>query len=307
MELTVFLDKNTFKQVETRLAHEEHEAMIRGTMVHSSSVTLFLVLGIDIEEKQRRVELDLKINAPLTPSQALTVQKQRTAMLWSIQQFRELQLTFMPRFRDFITASQQHHLDNPDTDRPERIKLILPSELHNATARQNSCAGKIWEQEADLREGEALDALNAVRQGLRARTITNSFKLKNVTGQKHNTRAQGVLRQIDLSINTNKIRYRFARNALFRLWGHGEWEKKLQVLKDTDVRGLNERALNAEELAQEEHLRERGLLNELQEAGVASPGVAVVSGDTAKRTLSWIWYDSAVSEDDPEFQDGKQN
>lgn len=82
-----------------------------------------------------------------------------------------------------------------------------------------------------------------------------------------------MLRQIDLGINSNKIRYRYARNALFRLWGHGDWEKKLQILKDGDVRGLNERALNAEELAQEELLRERGLLNELQGAGFASPGL----------------------------------
>ncbi|KAF9062495.1 hypothetical protein BDP27DRAFT_1233554 [Rhodocollybia butyracea] len=187
---------------------------------------------------------------------------------------------------------------------PEKIKLFMPSELDNHSVRNAACAGKIWEQEGQLRQGEAIDALNTVRQGLRARTLTNNFKLKNVTGQRHNTRAQGVLRQIDLGINSNKIRYRYARNALFRLWGHGDWEKKLQILRDGDVRGLNERALNTEELAQEEFLRERGLLNELQGAGFASPGVAVVAGDTGKRTLSWIWYDMSIDPEDPEFQDG---
>ncbi|KAF9072844.1 hypothetical protein BDP27DRAFT_1216848, partial [Rhodocollybia butyracea] len=296
-------DKNALKKVEIRLANEEHEAMVRGTMVHSSSVTVFLVLGLNIEEQQRQLEVDLKISSPFTPAQTLTIQKQQTVILRHIQQFCGLQATFMPRLQDFLTPSQRHNLDDPDTDKPERIKLFMPSELANQAARSTACAGKIWEQEGELRQGEAIDALNAVRQGLRARTLTNNFKLKNITGQKHNTRAQGVLRHIDLNINSNKIRYRFARNALFRLWGHGDWEKQLQILKDGDVRGLNERALNAEEIAQEEYLRERGLLNELQTAGIASPGVAVVMGDTGKRTLSWIWYDALVDSDDPEFQD----
>ncbi|KAF9067811.1 hypothetical protein BDP27DRAFT_1422543 [Rhodocollybia butyracea] len=227
-------DKNALKKVEIRLANEEHEAMVRGTMVHSSSVTVFLVLGIDIEERQWQVEVDLKINSPLTPTQTLAIQRQRSVILRHIQQFH--------------------------TDTPERIKLFMPSELENYVARNTACAAKIWEQEAELQEGEAIDALNA-------------------------------------------LWYRYARNALFRLWDHGDWGKTLQVLKDGDVHGLNERALNAEELAQEEYLQERGLLNELQAAGIASPGVAVMTGDTAKRTLSWIWYDTSIDPDEPEFQD----
>lgn len=300
----LLLDRNSLKKVEIQLAKEEHEAMVRGTMVHTSSATVFLVLGIDIEQRQRQIEVELKINSPLTPTQTLAIQRQRSLILRHIQQFRSLQGTFMPRLRDFLSAVQQSHLDDPNTNTPEKIKLFMPSELDNNSVRNAACAGKIWEQEGQLRQGEAIDALNTVRQGLRARTLTNNFKLKNITGQRHNTRAQGVLRQIDLGINSNKIRYRYARNALFRLWGHGDWEKKLQILKDGDVRGLNERALNAEELAQEELLRERGLLNELQGAGFASPGVAVVAGDTGKRTLSWIWYDMSVDPEDPEFQDG---
>jgi hypothetical protein len=64
----LLLDQNSLKKVEIQLAKEEHEAMVRGTMVHTSSATVFLVLGIDIEQRQRQIEVELKINSPLTPT-----------------------------------------------------------------------------------------------------------------------------------------------------------------------------------------------------------------------------------------------
>lgn len=70
----------------------------------------------------------------------------------------------------------------------------------------------------------------------------------------------------------------------------------MQELKDEDVRGLNERALNAEEAAEQERLMELGMLNTLEPGGVASPGVAVVG--QSSMTLSWIWYSSGRQEGD---------
>lgn len=113
--------------------------------------------------------------------------------------------------------------------------------------------------ETQLREAEACDSLKHLRQGLRARTMTSEFKLKNITGQIHNTRTQGVLRKIDLQVYKNKIRYRHARSAILSLKGCGKWEKELKVLDDDDVRGLSERALSQEERAQEEARREQKL------------------------------------------------
>lgn len=156
------------------------------------------------------------------------------------------------------------------------------------------CVAEVMEAETRLREAETHDALEELRQGLRARTATNRFKTRNTTGQVANTRAQGIQRQIDLKIHSSKLRYRYSRTALFKLKGHGDWESRLRILQDEDVRGLNERAMSREELASQEALRDMGRLNLNEPGGVTHSGV-VVLGESS-RTLSWIWYQTGRAE-----------
>ncbi|KAJ7866299.1 hypothetical protein B0H13DRAFT_1485114, partial [Mycena leptocephala] len=112
------------------------------------------------------------------------------------------------------------------------------------------------------------------------------------------TRGQGILRQVNLKIHKAKLRYRYARNALLRLRDHGPWERELEVLKDEDVRALNERALTEEERAQREAVHDLADVGE--EGGVASFGV-VALGET-RRTLSWIWYATKTGDDPTEAE-----
>jgi hypothetical protein len=147
-------------------------------------------------------------------------------------------------------------------------------------------------------EGEAREALEVVRQGLRSRMMMNRFRIRNYTGQGALTRGQGILRQINI-----KIHYRYARAALLALRGHGVWEETLRVLKDEDVRALNERALAAEEEARGDQL------DELARALARPAGVAVAEGLAAgegSHTLSWIWYTVGATddEDDPKLHEG---
>ncbi|KAJ7736387.1 hypothetical protein DFH07DRAFT_753516, partial [Mycena maculata] len=125
----------------------------------------------------------------------------------------------------------------------ETIRLFMPSDIADKTKRERACAVGLPEMEAELRIGEAREALGALRAGLRTRTMTNRYRLRNCTGQRALTRGQGVLRQVNMKIHKAKLRYRYARNALLRLKGHGGWERELQVLNDGDVHALNERAL----------------------------------------------------------------
>ncbi|THU84129.1 hypothetical protein K435DRAFT_609251, partial [Dendrothele bispora CBS 962.96] len=137
----------------------------------------------------------------------------------------------------------------------EKIKLYLPSDLLNKQGRTRACVGNLPQVEAELRLAEAKDALAGVRFGLRARTSTSRFKTQNITGQVGSTRAQGVLRRIDIEIHSHKIHYRLARDALLRLQGHGSWETKLRELKDADVRGLSERVLTSREKVERQEVR----------------------------------------------------
>jgi hypothetical protein len=76
-----------------------------------------------------------------------------------------------------------------------------------------------------MRQGEAQDALEVVRQGLRTRTMTNRYKLRNFTGQGMMTKGQGILQQINVKIHIAKLCYQYSRAALLALRGHGGWEE----------------------------------------------------------------------------------
>ncbi len=189
-------------------------------------------------------------------------------------------------------AGQRTLLDSPDSVLPEETKLFLPSELRAADrALPRACAVGLVDGECRLREAECRDALESLRQGLRTRSAGHLFTVRNVTGQNPTTRAEGVQRKVQVAIYLSKLRYRWARNALFQLRGHGTWERELRVLNDADVRGMNERLLTAEELAERQALSEQGIIDEV----IAGPSTAdaVVSRGEGRRQLSWIWYSYA--------------
>ncbi|THU87930.1 hypothetical protein K435DRAFT_866769 [Dendrothele bispora CBS 962.96] len=283
-----------FKDMELKLARQEHSRLASGLPGHPSSLCVFVVEGIMLGEVQRGIELFITVNKYMTPTQDLELQRRRTNLLKRITHFRNLQRLLMPRLADVISEEDMERIENSDNEKPEQIKLFLPSEC------------------GTLREAEALDALQGVRDGLRARTGSSRFKMQNVTGQVGNTRASGILRQIDIRIHARKIRYRLARDALLRLRGHGDWEQSIRELKDADVRGLSERVLTREEADRREHLRERAIREKdldnndfyFQEEGIQSR----VQGET-RRALSWIWWDQwelkEGTTDDPDYIDGE--
>ncbi|KAJ7923740.1 hypothetical protein B0H13DRAFT_1602306 [Mycena leptocephala] len=186
----------------------------------------------------------------------------------------------------------------------EIIDKTLTGKIVDVGTRRAACAVGLAEVEAQMRMGEVGEALEAVREGLRTRTMTNCFRLRNWTGQWMMTKGQGILRQINIKILLAKLRYRYSRGAIMVLRGHGDWEERLRVLADDDVRTLNERSLTAEEKAQNEHWELGG--------AVIEGGVARASGlarGEGSHTLSWIWYASggqAAKESDPQFYHGKQ-
>ncbi|KAJ7475078.1 hypothetical protein B0H11DRAFT_2158575 [Mycena galericulata] len=279
----------SMKDVELELAREEFEETASNVqVVHESSRSMFVVMGLEIEESQRTLELEIKAKKAATAYQALDFQKRRNAINKKIDRFRQLQGIYMPGLRDELSEEQLVLLTTNAKKEVESIKLFLPSALSSERAWENACAPRVAGIEARLRFVEATDALEELRRSLRMRTVTNRFKVKNVTGQRANTRAQGIQHQVDVRIHAAKLRYRYSREAYARLVGSGTWEATLRVLNDEDVRALNERAMTQQERSEEERLREGGLLNELEHGGVVAAGV-VVTGE-GHRTLSWIWY-----------------
>ncbi|THU79793.1 hypothetical protein K435DRAFT_875068 [Dendrothele bispora CBS 962.96] len=223
-----------FKDMELKLARQEHSRLASGLPGHPSSLCVFVVEGIMLGEVQRGIELFITVNKYMIPTQDLELQRRRTNLLKCITHFRNLQCLLMPRLADVISEEDMERIENSDNEKPEQIKLFLPSECGTRSARIRACVGELPDVESQLREAEALDALQGVRDGLRARTGSSRFKMQNVMGQVGNTRASGILRQIDLRIHARKIRYRLARDVLLRLRGHGDWEQSIRELKDAD-------------------------------------------------------------------------
>ncbi|KAJ7510750.1 hypothetical protein B0H11DRAFT_1701190 [Mycena galericulata] len=276
----------TMKEIRLKLQKEELLRSGEGVEVEREDTpTTFIIMGLEIEESQRHLAIDVKATATPTDTQTVDFLKRRAMLTKRIRAFRKLQRAYMPNVRRFLTQAQRALWDSETERDAEAVRLFLPSDIADKRKREKACAVGLPEVEAELREGEAHEALEALHQGLRTRTMTNRFRLRNYTGQRALTRGQGILRQVNVKIHKAKLCYRYARNALLRLKDHGGWERVLQVLEDSDVRALNERALTTEEAAQWEVVHD---LRDVEEGGIASYGVVALG--EGRRTLSWIWY-----------------
>jgi hypothetical protein len=202
------------------------------------------------------LEIEIKALQAPTATQGLAFAKRRTALLRRIHKFRQLQLVYMPALRGFLSDHKNQVLDGNGEQPVEITRLFMPSEIGEASNRRRACVIRLLGVEERMREGEGEEALERVRQGLRSRTMTNRFHIRNYTGQGALTRGQGILCQINIKIHLAKIQYRYTRAALLELRGHGPWEDRLVVLRDEDVHALNKRALAEEEEAQADQLDE---------------------------------------------------
>ncbi|KAJ7161942.1 hypothetical protein C8R43DRAFT_880650 [Mycena crocata] len=284
--------ERTMKDIRLELEKKELTETGRGVKVerkHTSSG--FIMMGLEIEQSQRILMIDMKAVADPSTLQELDFVKRKTAMLKRIARFRKLQATYMPNIEKYLTVGQRE-LYEDKTREPQMVKLFMPSELLDEF-RWEVCERGLDKIEEALREGELQETLEELRTALRIRTATNRFRHRDTTGQRALTRGQGLLRQVSIRILKAKLRYRYARNALMRLRNHGGWEKTYQVLQEEDIRGINERAANEQEEVERERLRELG---GIVEGGIAAAGV-VIAGQT-KHKISWIWLSSEIKDGD---------
>ena len=88
--------------------------------------------------------------------------------------------------------------------------------------------------EYDLREGQAHDALHAVREGIKTFNYNLAFKKVNIHSQSANTRAQTFLKGLAADKVSAADKYCRARDALLKL-GLSETDDVLRPLVDNDL------------------------------------------------------------------------
>ncbi|KAJ7024801.1 hypothetical protein C8F04DRAFT_1192096 [Mycena alexandri] len=280
--------EHTMKDIQLRLGKEELTRTGLGVEIerqHTSST--FVTMGLEIEQSQRILTIDLAAMKDPTTTQELDFVKRKTALTKRIRRFRRLQLTYMPELVRLLTPAQRQVWEEKGRS-AELVKLFMPSEL-GATTRGAACESGLGKIEEEMREAELQESLDDVRDALRIRTMANRFRRRNTTGQRALTRGQGLLRQISVRIHKAKLRYRYARTALLRLRGHGAWEERYRVLAEEDIRGVNERTITEEEAGERERLRQMG---EIIEGGMAVAGTVAAGEGT--HTMSWIWRSTGL-------------
>lgn len=172
-----------------------------------------------------------------TSKQLADLQERRTSLLRQIQNWREVQLTYMPHVASIISQTQSTH-DLDEDILPETLPLYLPSSLpphiRNLPEMKEVC-----QLECRLREPQANDALVDVRRQRRIIQGLWQFKQINVsgTGNKPNTRMLTLFKRFDSMTKRAAQKYRVAHAALNVLNPNGSWSTRLKTLNDKDISG----------------------------------------------------------------------
>jgi hypothetical protein len=154
-----------------------------------------------------------------------SISKHQTKLRRDIVQWRTYLFDHYPMLRDHIPIS--------DSTKPEDDHLQLPSAF-TTTQQTGLGLADLTAIEYDLREGQAHDALHAVREAIKTFNYNLAYKKTNIHGQRANTRAQSFLQSLSKDKVSAADKYRRARIALLKL-GLPEDDKVLQPLQDNQL------------------------------------------------------------------------
>ncbi|KAJ7023336.1 hypothetical protein C8F04DRAFT_1193588 [Mycena alexandri] len=155
----------TLKDVRLKLASEEYTRTADGTEVEREETpSTFIGMGLDLEEAQRQLAVSIKAAGPqASTTDQLETLKRRTQLRVRLRAFRKLQMTFMPKLRRQERARGDEAVHALGHSRPVPIvRRLVHRGLDGVEVR--------------LRMGEAEEALDGLREGLRTRTATTKFK-----------------------------------------------------------------------------------------------------------------------------------
>jgi hypothetical protein len=249
-----------------------------------------------------RIIADLKKRtAQVTQFQQAALDERRTRVVRNIVRFNSMLQVYIHGQR-----MECRNLDNE----PELTSVIMPSSL--STSMRIPLDSALLRSEIELRQAAAQESLTDLLNQLRNRQLFNTFCRSNVRGTRGTTSIAESLRRCSSKAMLAANAYRRHHGALEILDPGGSWTARLKRLHDSDIRGIDERALNAEELrARDATARLRCAVDNTNEADNNNdvdeasdelnnlPIRAVLPSETGegRRAISWIWHNTpALSE-----------
>jgi hypothetical protein len=200
-----------------------------------------------------------------TDVQLVKMQERKNALQRKIDNWCSVQIRYIP---GILTLRG----DTPSKGeyQPQNVPLWLPS----AIGRKIPCNQRFYSFEWDLRVAHANEALEDLRKNLQLRSHFFKHKDRFVTGQRANTRANATISRVQRYINANVAQYCAARIALLHLAPQlskdDTWKISLPELHDGDVRHM---------------------------------AVGVDGESEGRRTLSWIWKNGNLTNDNDKLHE----
>jgi hypothetical protein len=328
----LFVAVITLAKIKNELSIEEHNRAASAGGADASLLEVtpssFIITGLEIEETQYVISIiycPLIFNMPLcvfrlaiqvlsrkrkkTLVQETELQTRRTALLKTIQKFRNHQAAYMP---GLITHLNSIGFKEPSEalSKPEAMQLFLPSHFI-PHVRQAVCSETIVDIEVRLRKGQLSEALSGLRRQLRARMFASKLKNKNGNGQLYWLRSNTFITQVNSRLREHQRIYDSARRAMEHLDPDGSWARTYRKLEEKDIRGINEKEVEADALkraAAAAGMDDNGTagtnegddddddddtLLDLPIQPLADPRSVMGEGN---RTISWIWTTYAEGE-----------
>lgn len=174
-----------------------------------------------------------------TPNEYATLEEQRNVLRRRLNNWMEARNLYIPLISEDHATISSTDSSHPDTTSdghlPETMPLNLPSAL--PASLQQSCPFKLAQIELRFRLAQAEDALTELRRLLRITMGLRDYKAKQIgPSQRAGTRARNLINRFQDKVFRCVKRYRVAHNALLALDPMGEWQTRLQQLKDEDIR-----------------------------------------------------------------------
>ena len=169
-----------------------------------------------------------------TASKLPALVQRRNALRRRISKFRALQAVYMPAALGLLGEDDRANLQ---VEQVEKTRLGLPSDF-KTQHQERVCDEKVILIESQLREAQCNDALEDLRNKIHGLSYLHFDKKKNIRHQGPNTRSNSyITKQVEYK-NRAAEKYRRARRALLALVGPGDWELRLRVLTETDIRHI---------------------------------------------------------------------
>ncbi|KAJ7839976.1 hypothetical protein B0H14DRAFT_2360894, partial [Mycena olivaceomarginata] len=283
-------NENDVRLVYSKAEAAEAEAGVPA--IHNVTPSGFILAGLDLEEQQRRVRIEVETRKNQTTKQTAHLVEQHTKLSRYIARFRALQIAYSPAALQALAERPVPTTEKEEeAARVENVPLFLPSAL-TAEQRANGCNKGVVAIETRLRDAQCRSALNEIRNILHIKSRFHTYKGSQVRHQGATTRTRGLLDRNDERLRLQAEKYVATWEAKRRLVGDEEvrWhclnpKKDLWCMEAAEDGALvSKRKARGKKrpvgkAATEEERRE-GVQEGQRGTGHASEG---------RRTVSWIW------------------